>query len=488
MNKADIIVKAAQNRLISFCEIINPVWQTDWFHEHIANTLQNALERIRRGEKVRIILAIPPRHGKTQLSSIYFPAWALGKYPDMKFILSTYGMNLSEDNGRKTRDVISSDVYQSIFPHVKLRGDQKAKAKWVVTGGTENVEGSYTAVGIGTAVTGSGAQCILLDDPHKDRQEAESDTISDMVWEYYRSTLYSRLEGHGGVIIIMQRWNQKDLVARVLEESEKNKKAGEPYDEWEVIQFPAIAEKDEYINNVLVRKEGDPLWKSKFPLDVLHNIKSTQGTYHFASQYMQTPINRETQEFHEETFRYFDEEDLAGKYLRYYTLVDPAISQKKDADNTVVVTVAKEVNGPNIYRIREDAGHFTPAQTVDLIFVHQSQYLSEVHIETVQYQQALKYAVIEEQRKRGQYFVVKELKAKGDKKLRIRGLVPMYQAGVIWHRHADQAYESELLSFPNGKHDDRIDAMAYIQYAMDNTQTGITQARSKFKGYFNRWR
>ena len=173
--------------------------------------------------------------------------------------------------------------------------------------------------------------------------------------------------------------------------------------------------------------------------------------------------------------------------MRYYTLVDPAISQKKEADNTVVLTVAKEVNGPNIYRIREDAGKYTPSQTVDLIFKHQYDYHSDVSIETVQYQQALKFAVVEEQRKRQIYFIVKEIKTSTNKETRIRGLLPMYQAGVIWHRTSDTDYEKEALTFPNGRRDDRLDCMSFLQQAVSNTGTaGVTHFKSKFKGYFNR--
>lgn len=487
--KSRILANAARRRLISFCETINPSWETVWFHEHIADILQDAYEKVQRKEKVRIILSIPPRHGKTQLASIYFPAWALGNDPNLRFILSTYGSDLSEVNGRKTRDIIASDAYGALFPNISLREDQKAKAKWVVSNreedGTFKKEaGSYTAVGIGGAVTGIGGDVIIIDDPHKDRAEAESETMRENVWEYYKSTLYSRLEGHGAVIVIMQRWHDDDLVGRLLRDAEEKKAAGEPYDEWTEIKFPAIAEESDTVNGHTMRQVGEPLWPSKFPLEVLNNIRSNADPYNWASQYMQSPINRETQEFKESWFQYYDPMTLNGRYLRYHTIVDPAISQKKDADNTVVLTIAKEVNGPNFYRVREDAGKFTPSQTVELIFQHQTEYRSDVSIEMVQYQQALKYAVLEEQRKRQQYFVVKELKANADKRMRIRGLIPLYQAGVVYHLRTDREYERELLSFPGGKHDDRIDAMAYLQQAAYNTTTGPKTVKSSFKGYF----
>lgn len=421
-----------------------------------------------------------PTHN-SQLASIYFPAWALGKYPDLKFILSTYGAELSEDIGMKTRDTISAELYQAIFPGVTLKTDTKSKAKWMTNKG-----GSYTAVGVGGAITGKGANCIIIDDPHKDRAEAESELARKNVWDYYRSTLYSRLEGLGTIIVIMQRWRQDDLVGLLLEEDERIKKENpDSAENWEVIDFPAIAVDDEYDENgKLIRKEGEPLWKDKYPMEFLSLIRQ-QSPYFWASQYMQNPILAEVAEFKKEYFRYFNEEDLQGKYLRYYTICDPAISQKKSGDNTVVVTIAKEVNGPNFYRIREDAGKYTPQQTIDLIFQHQNEYHSEVAVETVQYQQALKFMIVEEQRKRGQFFIMHELKSSQKKEERIRGMLALYQNGLMHHRYGDLNYEEELLAFPNGRRDDRIDAAAYIIQIANNTFTGngVKQFKQKWLGY-----
>lgn len=756
--------EAAKSNLVNFAELVKKGYQAEFFHEIIGILLQEAAEKVKRKEKVRIILSVPPRHGKTELASTIFPAWALGKYPEMKFILSSYGADLSETIGMKTRDLINSEAYQFVFPGITLRPDVKAKAKWMT-----NKDGSFTGVGMGTAVTGTGADCvvgsttvytnrgvmtikelvschqslsvlswnheykklewkkvlasatrplsdivsirtskgnsirctpdhriyiqdrgyipaseliagdtllctndmswlwkkngdvhsatkkvskdwdkrsklqsrmskrkenigghpllflwksisktklyfkilsdemqkrlsfknndgdlesyvpkrntnkslstgiqgseeesintgqsllcgvfkkrtlncssyrsqseeqrpnescdtlpilpletscitsdtvsvverlpekevvydiqvednhnffaldilisncIIIDDPHKDRAEAESETVRESVWEYYRSTLYSRLEGYGAVIIIMQRWHTDDLVGKVKEESARLKAAGGAYDEWEIINFPAVAEEDEYFRGQLIRKQGEPLWPSKFPLDVLENIKQTSGIYNWVSQYMQDPIATEAQEFKEFYFKYFEEQELTHKRLRYYTLVDPAISQKTSADNTVVVTIAKEVDGPNIYRVREDAGHFTPEQTLQLIFAHQADYRSEVAIEVVQYQMALKYSVIEEQRKRQIYFTVHEIKSSTNKESRIRGLLPLYSAGVIHHRRGDVEYERELLAFPRGRRDDRIDAMSQWLLLDINTSSGTSkQYKPKWVGY-----
>lgn len=485
------MIQAARNKLLNFSELTDPRFVSEWFHEIIAETLEGALTDMLAGKKVRIILSIPPRHGKTEIASKKFPAWALGKHPELKFILSTYGADLSEKIGLGTRDIINSEQYQTIFPGTILRPDVKAKAKWAIAlteGDKLNLPGgTYTAVGVGGAVTGTGANIIILDDVMKDRAEAESELQRDAAWEYYRSTLYSRLEGFGAVIVIMQRWHMDDLVGRLLEERDRLIAAKESYDDWQIINFPAIAEQDEYYKEKLVRKKGEPLWLSKFPLPVLENIRQVAGVVHWSSQFQQDPILSENQEFKKNLFKYYDEETLPAKYLTYHTVIDPAISQKKEADNTVILTIGKEVNGPNIYRIREDAAKLTPQQTVDLIFLHQATYNSSVHLETVAYQLALKYAILEQQKKSGRYFMVNEIKTTGNKEIRIRGLLPLYDAGVIFHKKSDVEYERELLSFPRGKHDDRIDSMSLAIGSLENTGGNFAKVRrNKIRGYFNR--
>lgn len=497
--KRQIVLEAARRDLLAFAQLANPSYVPEPFHARIAEALERAEAAVRRGEKFRMVLSVPPRHGKSELASVLFPAWALGRDPRTQFILSTYGAELAEVMGRKTRDAIASEAYAACFPGVTLREDQKAKAKWVVeyrdpaTGRPRKDGGGYTAVGVGGAVTGVGARIILVDDPHKDRAEAESPLARDRVWEYYKSTLYSRLEGAGAVIVIMQRWHGDDLVGRLLEEQARQVAAGEPGDRWEVVEFPAIAREDEVdpATGQVWRRAGEALWPSKFPLDVLENIRAATDPYNFESQYQQSPIARATQEFRSELFKTWDAAELnrlrASGRLRYSTAVDPAISQARTADSTVVLTVAKEIGGPRIFRVREDAGRYTPSQTVDLIFSHQLEFGSDVGVECVAYQRALRYAVVEEQRRRERYFPVVELRATGDKAARIRGLLPLYAAGVIFHMPGDREYEAEALRFPNGKHDDRLDAMAHTLQMVGNTSYARARSsRARFAGFRTR--
>jgi predicted phage terminase large subunit-like protein len=471
--EAVLICQEARNNLLTFSQCVDKTYIANWHHYLIAKKLEEAYEKIQRGEKVRLMINLPPRAGKSRLATQLFPAWVLGKSPELEFMVTSYSADLASKFGLATKDVMTNEKYQAIFPDVRLRKDSKSKADWKVKQG-----GSYHAVGVGGSLTGMGANCAIIDDPLKNREEAESKLIRDKIYDWYTSTLYTRLQGYGAVIVILTRWHDDDLAGKLLYEDEQRRERGEQTEDWEVLKFPALATEDEDWGEGIRRKEGEALWPWRFPKDKMLQTKDTVGLYDWAALYQQDPVLAETQEFKADMFQYYTDADLKDKQLQYYTMVDPAISQKESADNTVVLTVGKDRNGPNWYRIKEDAGHFTPGQTVDVIFKHQQTYRSEVWLETVAYQKALKYSIEEEQRRRQTYFKVEEVKTGTNKEMRIRGLIPLYEAGVIYHRHTDKEYELELLTFPRGRRDDRIDAMAMALDAVKNTKYN-RQAKTK---------
>jgi predicted phage terminase large subunit-like protein len=344
-----------------------------------------------------------------------------------------------------------------------MRQDSKAKGNWLTKEG-----GSYTAAGVGGSITGKGFNIGIIDDPFKNREEADSQVYRDKVWNWYTSTFYTRQDGYGAIIIILTRWHLDDLVGRLLEKEKDDIKAGiEEFDRWELISFPAIAEEDEEY-----RKIGEALWPERFDLEKLKTTKNTIGVYDWVALYQQNPIMSETQEFKKEWFKYFEEEDIRGKNLQYTTTIDLAVGQGQENCDTVIRTVGKAVDNPNWYLIEEIAGKLDPLQTIDAIFYHYEKYRGEVWLETVAYQKALKYFLEEEQRKRQTYFVVNELKknTETNKGTRIRGLIPLYKAGVIYHRKSDVELETELLQFPKGRKDDRIDTLASQLEAIENTE------------------
>lgn len=454
-------MEIAKENLISFTELVNPEYNAAWFHEEIADRLQGALRDLEKGISRRIIIEMPPRHGKTELATINFPAWILGHHPDWPIITASYSSELAVKFGFKTRDIMLNPVYGEIFK-TKIRDDSKAKGNWITPEG-----GGYLSAGVGGSITGSGFRVGIIDDPFKNREQAESSVYRDSIWDWFTSTFMTRQDGVSLIIVINTRWHLDDLVARIENRESEARKLNKPYyDKWEYITYKAIAEeKDEH------RDIGDPLWPERFTLSMLLEAKE-RSFYDFAALYQQTPIPAGHQEFKKEWIKVATPEMLRGKTLTYYTTIDPAIGEGQESDNSGVLTVGKERSGPNWYRIEETAGHLNPLQLIDAIFYHQKKYRSSVWLETIAYQKSLMYFIEEEKRKREQYFIMNELKNNRTqaKTARIRGLVPLYASGVIYHGEADQEYEKELLEFPYGKHDDRLDCMASMLEAMLPTQ------------------
>ena len=325
----------ARNDFLDYCILANPKYCINWHHDIVGQELVRAEKRVIKGgdRQLFIFLLVPPRHGKSEEASILFPSWFLGRNPDKEIITSSYSADLAQDFGSKTRDIMQSTEYSFIFPEVALRQDSKSKAKWVTEQG-----GGYTSVGVGGPLTGRGAHILLIDDPVKSREEADSETIQEKIWEWFRSTAYSRLEPNGVVIIIMQRWHKQDLVGKI----EAEFKDREDID-LRVLKFPAVA-----IEDGKQRKTGEALWPQRYDEKALATIRRTVGEVNWASQYQQEPILMENQEFRPEYFKYFEEEDLVGKDLEYTITVDLATGDKevKNGDDVVITTVGKEKGKP----------------------------------------------------------------------------------------------------------------------------------------------
>ena len=480
------VIELSLNNLIDFSVAVDPRYSDPWHIQEIAKVLERVLKKAVNNEKSRIILEIPPRHGKSELATIKFPAWALGKYPSLPVVVCSYSESLAITFGLKTRDIINDDVYKIIF-RTKLRSDQKAKGKWLVNfeesnGRLKRTGGGYTAAGVGSGITGRGFKIGIIDDPFKDREEAESEIIRNKIWDWYKDVFYTRQESNAAIIVIAARWHTDDLIGRLIEKENEDRKAGiTNYDKWEIIKFPAIAEEDEKY-----RKKGEALWPEKFSIDQLKTIENTQGQYAFSALYQQEPISSEIQEFRKEFLKYYKSETLLTiPGLRYYTLVDLAHSEKKENHETVIRTIAKAVALPQWYLIEESAGHYDPGETIDKIWYHAMTYQSEVWIEGVGYQRSIEYHLKEKMKKEQTYFIVNLLKRNQEisKAERIRGLLPLYRAGIIFHRDngLDAGLERQLLSFPKGKLDDRIDCLANGLEAVRGTHQSQTERIFKAK-------
>src|SRR3990167_3030380 len=255
----------ARRRLGWFIKYHNEEYQENWHHKIIIEKL----EAVERGEVRKLMVFVPPQNGKSEIASINFPAWFFGRNPKKAIIASSYNADLAVNFGRKARNIVASPEYRNLF-NVSLSEDSKAAGRWLTDKG-----GEYTAVGIGGGTTGRRADVFIIDDPVKDKQEAESPVIQERNIGWYRSVAKTRLSPTGAIVIIQTRWHDLDLAGQIL--------ASE--DGWDVVSLPAIAEHDEECRIV-----GEALWPQRYSLEWLQAQKKDIGTELFSALYQQSPI------------------------------------------------------------------------------------------------------------------------------------------------------------------------------------------------------
>ncbi|MBI5402492.1 MAG: hypothetical protein HY959_03765 [Ignavibacteriae bacterium] len=442
----EVAKSKARNQLIDFEILTNYKYEPNWHHEEIAKALESIENGSFQSQGFKIlILEVPPRHGKSQQATIDFPSWYLGRNPDKEVITSSYSAELALDFGGKTKNLVESPEYQGIFPNVRLRADEKSKAKWRTEQG-----GSYTAVGIGGAITGRGANVFIIDDPLKNREEANSIVIRNKQWEWFTSVAYTRLEPNGVIILILTRWHLDDLAGRILQHHDLSNVT-------KLICFPAIAIHDETF-----RKKGEPLWKSKYDLDALEQIKQTIGIYDWSALYQQNPILTENQEFKKEWFEYIDRNEIQRLNTRNFLTIDTALSDKEGADYTGLCE--NYVDTENKWNIAAYRMKLNPKDLIDYLFtIHDKRNFEKIGIERTAFTIGLKPYLDEEMRKRGKFLPIVELEHKSvQKEIRIRGLIPRYSSRSIYHiTNECSDLENELLTFPKSINDDTMDATAY---------------------------
>lgn len=394
---------------------------------------------------------MPPRHGKSDSATQKFPSWVLGNHPDWPFIVASYSQELATDFGQGTRDLMDSPNYKAIFD-TRLRQDTQAKAKWMT-----DKKGGYTAVGVGGAITGRGFKIGIVDDPFKNREEADSPVTRESVHKWWRSTFYTRQEGHTAIILILTRWHDDDLAGRLLKEQKEAEENNETdYDKWEVLEFKGIAEQDE-----LQRKKGEALWPKKFDVSKLLKTKAALGSYEFSALYQQNPIDEDSQEFKKDWLQYRRMDEVEKMVTRKFATIDPAGSKKKKSDNTGVTR--NWVNDLNEWHLKSRRYRINSKGIIDLIFELYMEGFEVIGIEEGVFTDAIEPFLKVEMEERKQYPNVVPLKHRGImKETRIRGLVPRYENRKVYHIEGFCAdLEEEYLRFPKSAFDDCLDTTAY---------------------------
>ena len=256
-----------------FLSFVRHVWPAFIEGDH-HRVMANAFNRIASGDLKRLIINMPPRHTKSEFASHLFPAWYLGKYPDRKVIQTSHTAELAVGFGRKVRNLVGSPEYAKIFQGVALSADSKAAGRW-----NTNQHGDYFAIGVGGAVTGKGADILIVDDPHSEQEAAQGDpSVYDKTYEWYTSGPRQRLQPGGAICVVMTRWSKKDLTGSILKASVE--RGGS--DEWEIIELPAIL------------PSGNPLWPGFWPIEQLEALRSELPISKWSTQYQQDPTSEES--------------------------------------------------------------------------------------------------------------------------------------------------------------------------------------------------
>jgi predicted phage terminase large subunit-like protein len=423
--------REAQRSLIAFAQLTHPDYRPNWHHRLLAERL----EAVAAGRCKRLVVSMPPRHGKTELVSIRLAPWIFTQRERVSIIASTYSGDFAEELGLRARQVLELPVYRALWPHAVLADGGGAMARWGTASG-----GNFYATGVLGPLTGRGADILLLDDPHKSRAEASSKSIRDSVYDWFRSTAYTRLERNGAIVIVATRWHSDDLIGRLLLEG------GEP---WEVVSLPAIAEVADGHREI-----GEALWPQKFDLAALANIKATIGELEWAALYQQRPAPLEGALFKPDAITVVEAEPAdVKKWVRSWDL-----GASTSGDPTVGVRMGEWGTRRVVADVVRLQGSPDQVERAILAAASRDGVGCEIHLPQDPGQSGK--AQIQYLTSKLAGYNVKSSPETGSKVTRAEPYASQCNVGNValvrapWNR----AYIEELRTFPNGAHDDQVDA------------------------------
>ena len=433
------LLETQEKARTNFIDFVRYVWPSAILGEH-HKRMALAFDRIVKGTLKRLIINMPPRHTKSEFASYLLPAFAMGHDPRSQVLETTHTAELAVKFGRKVRDLMAGERYMELFPKVGLKADSKAAGRWDTSQG-----GSYFAVGVGGAVTGRGANLLIIDDPHSE-QDAMSDLALENAWDWYQGGPRTRLQPGGAIVVVMTRWGTKDLTARLLK-SQSNTHA----DRWEVIEFPAIL------------PSGTPLWPEFWKLEELEAVRSSLSVQKWNAMYQQQPTNDEGAILKREWWRRWLPENppVVNYIIQSY---DTAYSKKETADYSVITTwgvfYPTADSGPNIILLDVTRGRW---DFPELKRIAKEEYrrwnpdnvLIEAKATGVTLQQELRRVGIPVT-----MYTPGGRRAGTDKISRANSVAPVFEAGMVWAPErlwADELIE-ECAAFPNGDNDDMVDS------------------------------
>ena len=433
-----ISLKKAQGSMTAFARHIYPGFKEGPHHRKLASIFKDVIE----GKKKRVIINIAPRMGKSEFSSYLFPAWFLGQYPDKKIIMATHTAGLSEDFGRRVRNLIDSEEYKEVFPGTLVADDQKAAGKWSTSAG-----GQYYAVGVGGALAGRGADLFVIDDPHSEQDiKANSRATFDNAWSWFQTGPLQRLMPGGAIIVIMTRWSLVDLTGRLINFQIKNPES----DPWEIVELPAIL------------PSGKSLWPEQWPIEQLEQKRTAMDPRYWNAQYMQNPTSEAAALIKRSDWRIWDGDDPPPCDFIIQSW-DTAHETKNSSDYTACTTWGVWYN--------EEEGSRPSVMLLDA-FKERMEFPELKEAALNQYREWRPDSFLVEKKAAGAP-LIQELRRMGipvdeftpsrgnDKIARLNAVSDLFASGAVWapdRRWARDVIE-EVVAFPVGEHDDYVDTM-----------------------------
>ena len=433
-------VEKCQESFIYYASHMWPGFISGKHHQIMAN----AFERVAKGQLKRLIINMPPRHTKSEFASYLLPAWFLGRFPEKKIIQTAHTAELAVGFGRKVRNLVSSEAFSRVFD-TKLSSDSKAAGRWNTHAG-----GDYFAIGVGGAVTGKGADLLIIDDPHSEQEAKQGNpAVYDNVYEWYTSGPRQRLQPGGAIIIVMTRWSKRDLTGQIL----KDAAANDSLDEWEVIEFPAILPSDK------------PLWPEFWELSELEKVKRDVPNSKWMAQYQQNPISESAAIVKREWWMEWESDNPPSCDFILQSW-DTAFEKTQRADYSACTTWG-------VFYHPDDNGE-TQANIILLnAFRDRMEFPELKRVAIDEYKEWQPDGVIIEKKASGAPLIY-EMRAMGipvqeftptrgnDKISRLNGIADIFASGRVWApatRWAEEVID-EVAEFPAGSNDDYVDTVS----------------------------
>ena len=434
--------KAREKCHNNFMPFVREMWSA-FIHGKHHEIMADAFKRVVKGDLKRLIINMPPRHTKSEFASYLLPAWFLGKYPDKKIIQTAHTAELAVGFGRKVRNLVNSTDFKDIFPDVSLQSDSKAAGRW-----NTNKGGEYFAIGVGGAVTGKGADLLIIDDPHSEQEGASADiNVFNRTYEWYTSGPRQRLQPNGSIVVVMTRWHNKDLTGQVVDASIKRGGA----DQWEVIELPAIM------------PSGNPLWAEFWKMEELQALKAELPNSKWMAQYQQDPTSEEGALVKRNWWQIWENREPPDCEFIIQSW-DTAFMKNQRADYSACTTWG-------VFYKEDDEGMVSPFVIMLDAYKERLEFPDLKKRAMEKYQAYKPDAFIVEAKAAGMPLIF-ELRAMGipvqeytpsrgnDKISRVNAVSDLFASGVIYApatRWAEEVIE-EFAGFPNMEHDDLVDS------------------------------